>query len=160
MKLVIETQHCENYGEANSPYWKFKGGSIYVVENLTPAQVKKIRDNGIPTLSKLITTDNPMFREYVLSYNVVEDSEKVCADWERPVVLRFSNGVWTAAITDEADEFSRYTSLGIAKSVRTYTLQDGGEHKDFACNYYMVNGDVVSGKEIDKYLTEKNLLEA
>ena len=63
MKLIIDTQHRENYGcprlgwiQAGEclEYWKNKGGSTYVVENLSSAQVSKIRKEGIPTLSKLI----------------------------------------------------------------------------------------------------------
>ena len=34
MMLVIRTQYRENYGDAQNPYWKFKGGSEYKVMNV------------------------------------------------------------------------------------------------------------------------------
>jgi len=32
-KLLIQTQVYENYGDADKPYWKAKGGGDYVVKN-------------------------------------------------------------------------------------------------------------------------------
>ena len=32
-KLLITTQVYENYGDADKPYWKAKGGGDYVVKN-------------------------------------------------------------------------------------------------------------------------------
>jgi len=32
--LVIRTQYCENYGTAENPYWKNKGGQEYKVKNV------------------------------------------------------------------------------------------------------------------------------
>ena len=34
MILVIETQVMENYGDAENPYWKFKGGHSYKIRNV------------------------------------------------------------------------------------------------------------------------------
>ena len=50
MKLVINTQHRENYAAHNEDfvpgvsqdYWKFKGGSTFVVNNITPPQARNI----------------------------------------------------------------------------------------------------------------------
>ncbi len=68
-KLVIQTQHKENYGahdwdgEGSCPqYWKFKGGNTYVVEGLTAKAVNKIAQGGIPTLSLLIESKSDMLR--------------------------------------------------------------------------------------------------
>ena len=59
--LVIQTQHRENYGAHNwdgegecPQHWKFKGGNTYFVTDLTTAQIDKIAQKGIPTLSLLI----------------------------------------------------------------------------------------------------------
>ena len=46
MKLVINTQHRENYAAhdedfvpgVSADYWKFKGGSTFVVNNITLIQ--------------------------------------------------------------------------------------------------------------------------
>ena len=88
MKLVINTQYKENYASHNEdyehgvsePYWKFKGGSTYVVENITPPQARNIEMDGIPNLDKLLSYSNVGSQEYVLDYEIVEDDTKVCED--------------------------------------------------------------------------------
>ena len=61
MKLVIQTQYLENYncdnpGEGND-YWKPKGGSTYVVENVDP---RDARIRIVPEIKKLIEYDDVM----------------------------------------------------------------------------------------------------
>ena len=58
MKLLIQTQVYENYGDANEPYWKPKGGADYVV--------KKFKDFNAVTetvmaLRSQIEQDNEYF---------------------------------------------------------------------------------------------------
>lgn len=69
-KLMISTQVFENYGDANKPYWKAKGGNDYVV--------KKFRDfnrvtETVMALSSQIEQDNEYFREHVIGWEVVAD---------------------------------------------------------------------------------------
>ena len=84
MKLVINTQYRENYaahdwdGKGECPqYWKFKGGSTYVVPNIlgeSPDILKRVRP--------LIEYGNYGSEEYILDYEIVENNAKVCEDWE------------------------------------------------------------------------------
>ena len=39
MKVLITTQYSENYGTESDPYWKFKGGSDYFIQNVNPLNV-------------------------------------------------------------------------------------------------------------------------
>ena len=69
-KLLITTQVYENYGSADEPYWKPKGGSDYVV--------KKFRDHNkvtetVMALRPQIEQDNDFYREYILGWEVVAD---------------------------------------------------------------------------------------
>lgn len=69
-KLMISTQVFENYGDADKPYWKAKGGNDYVV--------KKFRDfnrvtETVMALSSQIEQDNNFFREHVIGWEVVAD---------------------------------------------------------------------------------------
>lgn len=69
-KLMISTQVFENYGDADRPYWKAKGGNDYVV--------KKFRDfnrvtETVMALSSQIEQDNDYFREHVIGWEVVAD---------------------------------------------------------------------------------------
>lgn len=69
-KLMIRTQVMENYGSAENPHWKAKGGNDYVVKNFTafnavPSYIMMIRDR--------IEIDNDFCREYIVDYNVETD---------------------------------------------------------------------------------------
>jgi len=69
-KLMIRTQVMENYGSAENPHWKAKGGNDYVVKNFTafnsvPSYIMMIRDR--------IEIDNDYCREYIVDYSVETD---------------------------------------------------------------------------------------
>jgi len=132
MKLVIHTQHKENYGahdwdgEGECPqYWKFKGGNTYVVENLTDEQVVKINNNGIPTLTKLIESSNECFKEYITMYTIVADHDRPWDEWDEPYQLFYFEGKWNA-IQVTSGRYAGLRKECIAQR-RTYVLADGGE---------------------------------
>ena len=69
-KLVILTQVYENYGSAEKPHWKAKGGDTYVVSNFTQfnsvqAVVDSIRDR--------LEIDDDFYNEYIVDWYVAED---------------------------------------------------------------------------------------
>ena len=69
-KLVILTQVYENYGSAEKPHWKPKGGDNYVVSNFTQlnevqAVVDSIRDR--------LEIDDDFYNEYIIDWYVAED---------------------------------------------------------------------------------------
>lgn len=69
-KLLISTQVYENYGDAENPYWKPKGGSDYVLKNF------KNFNNVTETVMALRSTiehDNDGFQEYIIGWEVVSD---------------------------------------------------------------------------------------
>ena len=138
MKLVITTQHKENYGahdwdgKGECPqYWKFKGGSTYVVEVLTDSEVARINRDGIPTLTKLIEESNDYFVEYILGWDIVEDNETPWDEWDEPYKLFYRDGNWHA-VQNTAGRYS-----GLRKEVevqqRSYMMADGGEHVNAEC---------------------------
>ena len=97
--LVIQTQYRENYAAHNDDYehgvseahWKFKGGSTYFVTDLTPGQINKIAQDGIPTLTKLIEYSNEASEEYILDWEIRDLGKNgdgkgpICEPWECPV---------------------------------------------------------------------------
>ena len=90
-KLVIQTQYRENYGahdwdgKGECPqYWKFKGGSTYVVPNFK--DFSNVAD-VVSTLTDLITYKNEGSEEYILDWEIVNQNKKVCQDWETPVQI-------------------------------------------------------------------------
>ncbi len=142
MKLVIQTQYCENYGDADQPHWKFKGGSTYVVQNITPAQATRIEAEGIPTLSSLIEYSNPMTREYILGYTVREDDFEACEPWETPVVCRYAEGAWHASEEVLNDEYG-YLRSDIGRKLSVWTMLPQGERQDYAVEYYDRQGKIM-----------------
>lgn len=160
MKLVIYTQIRENYGahdwdgEGECPqYWKNKGGEVYVVENLTPAQVRKINESGIPTLSNLLSSQSEMFQESVVDVSILGDNEKVCDEWETPFTLSYENQRWVGRRTVPNGEFG-YMNRKIASKSEEYDLLPDGDRTNYKVVYTMVNGDVVPSQEVDAYLSK------
>ena len=76
-KLLISTQYCENYGSADEPYWKFKGGSEYVVKGLDfDADYEWAESRVDQILLKIrdqVEVSNPMSEEYILGWKIVDD---------------------------------------------------------------------------------------
>ena len=142
MKLVIQTQYCENYGDEDQPRWKFKGGSTYVVENITPKQATRIESQGIPTLTELVEYSNPMSREYIIDYAVREDDAVVCEPWETPTVCSYSEGAWHASEEILNDEYG-YLREDIGRKLSVWTMLPQGERQDYTVEYYDREGKVM-----------------
>lgn len=160
MKLVINTQIRENYGahdwdgKGECPqYWKSKGGNVFVVANLSEANIKRIREGGIPTLTGLIESRNLSFEETIMHYDIVEDDVKVCDSWETPVLLSWVNGRWVAKCTTVNGEYG-YLHRDILEKNTEYTMLPGGDYADYRTVYTMVNGNKVSSVDLDRYLKQ------
>ena len=95
-KLLIQTQIHENYGDADKPYWKAKGGGDYVV--------KKFRDFNrvtevVMALRGQIEQDNEFFRERIIGWEVVADDyltefERSQLDYEGKIIYPANELVW------------------------------------------------------------------
>ncbi len=69
-KLLIQTQVYENYGDADKPYWKAKGGGDYVIKNFK--KFNKVTETVMAVRGQ-IEQDNDMFREHIIHWEVVAD---------------------------------------------------------------------------------------
>ena len=69
-KLLIQTQVYENYGDADKPYWKAKGGGDYVVKNFRKFNAVT---ETVMALREQIEADNEYLREHIISWEVVAD---------------------------------------------------------------------------------------
>ena len=91
MKIVISTQFMENYGAHDwdgsgecPQYWKCKGGSEFMVENV-PLNIDYAE--VVEMVRGQIEKDNDYCREYILSWTVESDNylswfEKSQLDYE------------------------------------------------------------------------------
>jgi hypothetical protein len=88
-KLLIQTQVYENYGSADEPYWKPKGGSDYVVKKFKA--LNKVTE-AVMVLRSQIEQDNEFFREYIINFEVVADdylTDFERSQWEYEGQIRF-----------------------------------------------------------------------
>ncbi len=67
-RLIAHTQYMENYGDAESPRWKFKGGSEYVIARLTTEQVVELGKSGLDKLVDAALSQITWSDEYTESY--------------------------------------------------------------------------------------------
>ncbi len=153
MKVAIYTQIRENYGSADAPHWKCKGGSTFVVPNLTSVRAARVQEQGIPTLTALISTSNAMFEEYVTGFTVVEDHVKVCDSWETPFELHWKGGRWIANRTVENGEYG-YMNSRVERKTEEYDMLMGGGQENYRVVYTMRNGDMVTGNDVQEYLAK------
>ena len=153
MKVVITTQIRENYGSADQPYWKCKGGDVYVVPNLSVAQTLKVKESGIPTLTALIETRNSGFEEYVVDYAILDNDVVVTEPWETPFNLFWEDGRWTARRTTENGEYG-YMRQEVLRKVEEYDMLMQGGRENYTATYVMRNGDVVNSKDMVAYLAK------
>ena len=105
MKLVIRTQHEENYGahcwdgEGECPQrWKFKGGDTYVVENATFTDYELSRDYELSQfVGTYINEFNEGWKEYAIATTLMEDDADIGIEsWETPTVIKEKNNVFFA----------------------------------------------------------------
>lgn len=66
--IVVDTQYMENYGDAEAPYWKAKGGSSYKILNVPLNQ-----DLDAVVASAGIGYRNDYAEEYVIGWSVQND---------------------------------------------------------------------------------------
>ena len=145
MKLVIVTQIAENYaahdGFTGEFRWKFKGGSTYVVDNITPAQKARIESEGIPHLAALIENKNDFRQEYVVSARVVADYAPEGEPWENPFRLRWLDGKWVASrIFDNKGEYGGWMRTEICTKTETYVMDLHGGRLAYEAFYVLTNG--------------------
>ena len=144
-KLVIQTQYRENYaypnwdGNGECPQaWKFKGGETYVVNSFK--DFNKVTE-VMKQLDALITFGNEGFEEYILSWEIVPQSRKVCEDWETVTQLWLNPvGKWEALkITDNRED--GWMRKEILEKTESWTMAPENERLQYKAEYLMEDGD-------------------
>ena len=160
-KLVIQTQYRENYGahdwdgKGECPqYWKFKGGSTYVVPNFK--DFSNVTDM-VATLTDLITYKNEGSEEYILDWEIVNQNKKVCQDWETPVQISQVGDKFVALkISNNRGEYGwmRHEILELTES---WTMLPNHERKDYSGSYLMNDGDIVEYNGLSEWFKVKEV---
>ena len=145
-KLVIQTQYRENYAAhdagykhgVDQPHWKFKGGTTYVFPHF----------KDFNNVTDMISYSHEVAEEYVLTWSIVPQSEKVCDEWESPVNLSFDgDDIIAIKITDNRpnEDGYRYSAMRdeILELTETWTLGSENERLNYKAEYLMNDGEFV-----------------
>ena len=158
-KLVIQTQYRENYAAHNedyvhgvsAPYWKFKGGETYVMENLSVATINEVASgNLMDNLKSDIEYSHEAAEEYIIDWSIEEDDAVVCEKWENPVIIDIvgSDLQCTQSVTN--GEYG-YMRPEITSFIRTWTLKKGS-NENFNTVYTMEDGAELSHMQLEEFL--------
>ena len=161
-KLVIQTQYQENYAAHNedyvhgvdTPHWKFKGGSTYVLPNCGDADVDAVVD----AVEEYITWSNEASKEYITSAYVADWSDKVCESWETVTEFSlltptegphnlYSNVPTFMKVTDNRQD--GYMRSEILEKIETWVgcLESDSGRKDYKVEFLMEDGDFAVGMQ-------------
>jgi len=163
MKIVIQTQYCENYawnedgtlGTGSDAYWKFKGGSTYIVEDVTAEQAQS--SSFWDELEALVTYYDDASKEYVLDMSVIDDADFKLEDhiqeWETPTYIIQAEYGFIAQKRTMNSEFG-YMRSEIKSKFESWTMFPSQERKDYSCSFTMNNDLILSYDELETYLKE------
>ena len=74
MNIVITTQYMENYGNEETPHWKFKSGSDYILRDRSPARDESYAEL-VKRLREVIEYSNEYAEEFVASICLMSNME-------------------------------------------------------------------------------------
>lgn len=83
MMIVISTQYLENYGDAENPYWKYKGGSEYKIPNFVGRDDEA--ESIVQRVRSTIEYAHEYAEEYVIGWSIVPDD--YMTQFERDQIL-------------------------------------------------------------------------
>lgn len=75
MKIYIYTQVLENYGDAEAPHWKPKGGDDYFLplEGDQVAAGNEYLQTVVDSAKSMIEVSNSFMQEFIIGWDLVED---------------------------------------------------------------------------------------
>ena len=166
MKLLINTQYKENYAWCNpnyvhgvsEPYWKFKGGSAYVLENVvSPVASGDAYDmlhEYYPEVVDAISMSDASQIEYVIDVQLLADSAPLAIEeWDNPYFINVSSdGSITCERNVANGEFGWMREEILSKNEK-WTMGPSQERNDYSVNFIMVDGSQLLGhQELKGYL--------
>jgi signal peptidase I len=92
MKLVVTTQYRENYGYR----WKFKGGDIIIVENVTLDTIKELAEE----VTKEVEFSNDAASNEVIEWFAMGDAEEYPDYFYGITILTKKEGKWEGTYCD------------------------------------------------------------
>ena len=151
LNLIIQTQYKENYAAhdedyvhgVSEPYWKFKGGSSYLITDIDFINTEYL-ENLVEETAFIHSYENGASMEYVLDWELIDENDvsKHIEEWESPYILeKNENGFWTSTKVTENDD-GYMMRHEISKKVAVWTYE-GGEVVDYNSEFTMEDGATV-----------------
>lgn len=151
MKLFISVQYQESDGNR----WRNKGGTSFIVENISFNQRQTIQRYGIPFLSHLLESgkgieddeirgDEFFTRRYINHFELIEDDTDLVEtglldSWETPWILTYSKKLksWTANRFVKNNGFWKTSKTGkyLEGKWQGYVLGEQSKYIDFKEHY-------------------------
>ena len=163
LKLVIHTQYKENYAAhdedyvhgVSEPYWKFKGGSVYVIEDIDFINTEYLQ-GLVDEVSPIFVYSNPASECYVIDWELVDHDENPWDEWDTPYKL-IKGGKPMSEIAWTMSKFTDNTTDGwlrneIANQRQTWFYTADGKVKSYHSVYEMTDGQrCVGQKGLEEY---------
>ena len=158
LNLIIKTQYKENYainedgsmGTGADAYWKFKGGSTYLVTDIDFINTEYL-EGLVEETAFIHSYENPASMEYVLDWELIDEenlSDHI-EEWESPYILeKNEKGQWTSKKVTENGDMG-YMKSEILSKVAVWTYESNGTRdvESYHVEYVMVDGTKVVGEK-------------
>ena len=158
LNLIIQTQYKENYAAHNEDYvhgvsesyWKFKGGSTYLVTDIDFINTEYL-EGLVEETAFIHSYENPASMEYVLDWELIDEenlSDHI-EEWESPYILEKNDkGQWTSKKVTENGDMG-YMKSEILSKVAVWTYESNGTRdvESYHVEYVMVDGTKVVGEK-------------
>ncbi len=157
-KVLIQTQYQENYGTPNEPYWKFKGGSDYLVYASEDVNTIDLV-NGIKSFLEVSTV---MQKEYILGWEDITVDNPVSNhvnEWDTitEVYPGGNSDGSVKAIRNIDNREDGWMRKEILEKTEAWTMLEGQERKDYSATFLMEDGDILSESELGQYFSAKEV---
>ena len=136
MNILITTQYMENYGDEQTPYWKFKGGSEYVLRDRSPARDESYAEL-VRRLREVIEYSNGFAEEFIATISLVSNQE--LSERDEPSTLFGINDLGPEIGFDCTAHIYRngYTEdgdvvRGDLRSIEHWDMLPNGERRNYA----------------------------
>ena len=178
LNLIIQTQYKENYAAHNEdyehgvsePYWKFKGGSSYLITDVDFINSEYLQ-GLVDETAFLHSYENAASMEYVLDWELIDENDigKHIEHWETPYILnKNEEGCWTSSKFTDNGEYG-YMREEVVSKVQVWTygkdanlaeeFQTMKQIQSYHVEYIMTNGDKVVGeKSLGKWFESQEAL--
>jgi len=158
MHVIIWTQYRENYGfENGQDYWKNKGGSTYVVTDITTEEVAF--PGKLPAIMKelfsLIEYSNEASSESVVDWELRDDLQadldNTPDSWDTPIFIRREGNDFIAEETVVNNDFQFRDEIAVKHS--KWNMLPQSKRNGYEVHYTLRDGRVVDESGLIQFLT-------